>query len=149
MAEPVTSEFKDLVLELETTPGSGTYTKICGLTSRGVNRQSNINSNEVPGDCSDESVPSVIKKAVQSQEVTVEGSGMWAQQSHELMMDWWYGGQEKNIRIQHVNAASGDTEYESGPAILSQLNNAVEKGAFVTAEISVEFNGLPTRTAKA
>jgi len=149
MAEPVTSEFKDLVLEIETTPGSGTYTKICGLTSRGVNRQSNINSNEVPGDCSDESVPSVIKKAVQSQEVTVEGSGMWAQQSHELMMDWWYGGQEKNIRIQHVNAAPGDTEYESGPAILSQLNNAVEKGAFVTAEISVEFNGLPTRTAKA
>lgn len=149
MAEPVTAEFKDLVLELETTPGSGTYTRICGLTSRGVNRQSNINSNEVPGDCSDESVPSVIKKAVQSQEVTVEGSGMWAQQSHQLMMDWWYGGQEKNIRIQHVAAASGDTEYESGPAILSQLNNAVEKGAFVTAEISVEFNGLPTRTAKA
>lgn len=149
MVAPTSAEFKDFVLEVETTAGSGVYTKVCGLTSRDIKRKANINSNEVPADCSDESLPSEIKKGVQSQEVMVSGSGVWAKQSHEMMLDWWYGGQTKNIRLQHVNADVGDTEYESGPAILAELNNAVEKGKVVNAEISIEFNGLPTRTAKA
>ncbi|PDT79955.1 phage tail tube protein [Sinorhizobium sp. BJ1] len=149
MAAPVTGAFQHLVVEIETTPGSGVYSKICGITSRGVNRTSNLSTTEVPGDCDDESVPSKIEKAVQSQEVTISGSGTWARQSHEVMLDWWYGGQTLNIRVQHVNAAVGDTEYESGPAILSQLNHQVEKGQKIQAEIQVEFDGVPTRTAKA
>ncbi|KPF47067.1 phage tail tube protein [Rhizobium sp. AAP43] len=149
MVAPTSAEFKDFVLEVEITSGSGVYTKVCGLTARDIKRKANINSNEVPSDCSDESLPSEIKKGVQSQEVMVGGSGVWAKQSHEMMLDWWYSGQTKNIRLQHVNAAVGDTEYESGPAILAELNNAVEKGQVVNAEISIEFNGLPTRTAKA
>jgi len=64
------------------------------------------------------------------------------------MMDWWYNGQVKNIRIQHVKAAVGDTEYETGPAYLVNLNNAVEKGQKVSADIEIQFDGVPTRTAK-
>lgn len=149
MAAPVTGKFEHMVVEIEVTAGSGVYSKICGITSRGINRQSNLSTSEVPGDCDDESVPSSIEKAVQSQEVTISGSGIWARQSHEMMLDYWYSGQTKNIRVQHVNAAVGDTEYESGPAILSQLNNAVEKGQKITAEVTFDFDGIPTRTAKA
>ncbi|MDW9792118.1 hypothetical protein GOB42_15135 [Sinorhizobium meliloti] len=148
MAAPVTGKFEHMVVEIEATEGSGVYSKICGITSRGINRQSNMSTSEVPGDCDDESVPSKIERAVQSQEVTISGSGVWARQSHELMLDWWYGGQTLNIRVQHVNAAVGDTEYESGAAYLTQLSNTVEKGQSIQAELAIEFDGIPTRTAK-
>lgn len=148
MAAPVTGGFQHLVVEIETTAGSGVYSKICGITSRGINRQNNISTSEVPGDCDDESVPSKIEKDVQSQEVSISGSGVWARQSHELMLDWYYQGSKKNIRVQHVNAGVGETEYEAGLAILATLNNTVEKGQKIQSEISIEFDGVPSRIMK-
>lgn len=148
MAKPVTSEFHQMVVEMETeTPG--TWTKICGINSRGINRTHNMTTTEVPGDCDDESLPAVVERSIQSSEVTITGSGVWARQSHEMMIDWWYSGVKKNIRVQHVNANVGDTEYETGMAFLTSLNNTVEKGQKVSAEISIEFDGLPARTPKA
>jgi len=145
--KPTTAAFPDFILEVETdTPG--TFTKICGITQRGINRQHNMQTTEVPQDCDDESLPSAVERAIQSSEVTISGSGVWASQSHEMMLDWWYLGQTKNIRIKHVKAAVGDTEYETGPAILVNLNNAVEKGQKVNAEIEIQFDGVPERTAK-
>lgn len=147
MATAATAKFHELVVEFETaTPG--TWSKICGVTSRSVNRSSTMQTSEVP-DCDDESKPNAIERSVQSQEVTVSGSGAWARQSHEEMMDWWYSGQTKKIRIGHLQAAVGDTEYETGFAYLVSLNNTAEKGPKVTAEIEIQFDGLPTRTMKA
>jgi hypothetical protein len=148
MARATTANFAQMVLEVEVTEGSGVYSKLCGLTSRGVNRQSNMSTSEVP-DCADETLPAAVERAVQSQEVTVSGSGVWAAESHEVMLDWWYSGATKSVRIQHVNAAVGDTEYETGNAYLVSISNQAERGTKVTAEISVEFDGIPTRTAKA
>ena len=146
MARAQTANFHQMVVEVETeTPG--TYGRLCGLTSRGMNRQSNMSTSEVP-DCDDESLPAAVERAVQSQEVTISGSGVWAAQSHETMLDWWYSGATKKVRVQHVNAAVGDTEYETGNAYLVSISNQAERGQKVTAEISIEFDGLPTRTAK-
>lgn len=145
--KPITAAFPDFILEVETET-AGTFTKVCGLTQRGINRQHNMQTTEVPQDCDDESLPSAIERAVQSSEVTISANGIWAAQSHEMMMDWWYNGEVKNIRIQHVKAAVGDTEYEAGPAYLVNLNNAVEKGQKVSADIEIQFDGVPTRTAK-
>lgn len=147
MARAITANFHEFVIEVETeTPG--TYAAICGFTSRGINRTSNMSTSEVP-DCDNESLPAAVERAVQSQEVVIPGSGVWAAQSHELMLDWWYSGATKNIRIRNIKAAVGDTEIESGPAYLVSINNQAERGTKVTAEISIEFDGLPTRTAKA
>ena len=148
MAYADTADFADLVVEVEWVASSGTYAKVCGITSRGVNRQSNMATNEVP-ECDDETLPNQVERSVQSQEVTISGSGVWAKQSHEKMLDWWYSGGAKNIRVYHANVDSGDTEYESGSAFLTQLSNQAEKGQKVTAEVSIEFDGVPTRTAKA
>lgn len=148
MARATTANFHQLVLEVETTEGSGVYSRLCGLTSRGINRQSNMSTSEVP-DCDNEALPAAVERAVQSQEVTISGSGVWAAQSHETMLDWWYSGATKNIRVQHVNAAVGDTEYETGTAYLVSISNQAERGTKVTAEISIEFDGIPSRTAKA
>src|SRR5690606_3738983 len=146
--KPISAEFQQLVVEVDTDV-EGTVSKVCGITSRGINRQHNMQTTEVPQDCEDESLPSAIERAVQSSEVTISGSGVWASQSHEMMLDWWYSGAKKNIRVQHVNAAIGDTEYETGLAYLVSLNNTVEKGQKVTAELEIQFDGVPTRTKKA
>lgn len=139
-----TEAFHEMIVEIETnTPG--TWSKICGLTSRTASRTSNMSTSEVP-DCDDESLPASLERAVQSQEVTVSGTGVWAAQSHGVMMDWWYSGATKNIRIGHLKADPGDTEYETGPAYLVSLNNTAERGTKVSAEIEIQFDGLPTRT---
>jgi hypothetical protein len=134
-----------MVLEVEDeTPG--TWIKICGLTSRGINRTHNMQTSEVP-DCDDESLPAAVERAVQSSEATVSASGIWAQQSHELVLQWWNSGQTKNIRIGHLEAAVGDTQYETGPAYLVTLSNEAVRGTKVTAEMEIQFDGLPTHTA--
>ena len=148
MARAVTANFWELVLEVEEDGTPGTWARICGLTSRGVNRTHNMQTSEVP-DCDDESLPASVERAVQSSEVTIAANGTWAAQSHEMMLDWWYSGVTKNIRLQHVNAPVGDTEYETGPAILQALNNVAERGTKVTADLAIEFDGIPLRTAAA
>ena len=148
MARAGTANFHEMVVEVEWVAESGTYAKVCGITSRGINRQHNMQTSEVP-DCDDESLPASVERAVQSSEVTISGAGVWAKQSHENMLDWWYSGATKSIRVQHVNAESGDTEYETGNAYLVTLSNQAERGTKVTAEIAIEFDGLPTRTAAA
>lgn len=145
MARATTENFADMIVEVEWVAASGIYSKWCGLTSRGVNRQSNMQTSEVP-DCDDESLPAAVERAVQSQEVTISGSGVWAAESNGKALDWWYSGATKSVRIQNVNAASGDTEFETGDAYLVSISNQAERGTKVTAEIAIEFDGLPTRT---
>lgn len=145
MVRAVTENFHEMVLEVETTPGSGVFVKICGINSRTVNRTSNMSTSEIP-DCNDESLPSAVERAVQSQEVIIPATGIWAAQSHGMMMDWWYSGATKNIRVGHLKADPGDTEYETGPAYLVNLNNVAERGTKVSAEFEIQFDGLPIRT---
>ena len=147
MAYASTGTFSKLVVEVEWVGGSGVYSRWCGLTSRGVNRQHNMSTTPVP-DCDNEDLPAQIERSVESSEVTISGNGVWSSQSHGGAMDWWYSGQTRNVRVQHVNAPVGTTEYESGPAYLVSLSNTVERGQKIQAEISVEFDGIPTRTAK-
>lgn len=144
MARATTATFDKMTLAVETAPG--VYTRICGLTSRGINRTHNMQTTEVP-DCDDESLPAAVERAVQSSEATISASGVWAAESHELVLDWFNSGQPKNIRVRHANADIGDTEYESGPAYLVSINNQAERGQKVTAEMEIQFDGLPTRTA--
>jgi predicted secreted protein len=152
MTRAVTAKYEELVLEVEFTASSGTYTAVCGLTDVTINRTSNVDETEIP-DCDDESLPLAIERAVRSQSVSVSASGVWALSSHEAMMDWWYSGATKVARVRNVKAAndgtSGDTTHETGPALLTTLNNSRTKGQKVTAEIEIQFDGVPTRTAKA
>ena len=146
-----TMRYEQMILEVETTPASGTYAALCGLTDVTINRTSNIDTTEIP-DCNDESLPLSIERAVRSQEVTISATGVWALQSHETIMDWWYGGSTLNIRLRNAkveaDGVAGDTETEAGPAILVSLNNSRTKGQKVTAELEINFDGVPTRTAK-
>lgn len=131
--------------------GSGdvlVWAKICGLTSRTVSRTNTMTQTEVP-DCDDESLPSSIEKSVQSAEVTISGTGVWAAQNHGIMMDWWRSGSTKAIRVGNLKALSGDPLYEEGPAFLTSLNNTAERGQKVTSEIAIEFDGMPSLVLQA
>lgn len=124
------------------------WAKICGLTSRTVTRTNTMQQTEVP-DCDDESLPTSIEKSTQSSEVTIAGTGVWAAQNHGFMMSWWRGGQVQNIRVGNLKALTGDPLYEEGPAFLTQLNNTAARGAKVTSEIQIEFDGLPNLVMQA
>ncbi|WP_299734654.1 phage tail tube protein [uncultured Roseobacter sp.] len=147
MAQAVTQKYEELVLQVETsTPGQ--YATICGLIDVEISRTANLDTVEIP-DCDDESLPLSVEKQVRNIEISASGTGVWAQSSHETLMDWFYSSATKNIRIGNLNASVGDTEYETGPAILTDLSNSRTKGQKVTASISIEFDGTPVRSAKA
>lgn len=140
MARAVTEKYEEMILEVE--DSSGVFTPICGLVDVTINRTSNIDTSEVP-DCDDESLPMALERQVRSQEVTISASGVWAQSSQGMMKTWWASGATKNIQLRDVAASSGDPAIESGPALLTQLNNSRTKGQKVTTEIEIQFDGVP------
>lgn len=146
MAKATTEKYEEMVLELSSDSGT-TWAKVCGLVDVEVTRTSNIDTIEVP-DCDDESLPLGIEKQVRSIEVSVSATGVWAQESHEQLMDWFYSSAALDARIGNLNAAVGDTEYETGVALLANLSNARTKGQKVSASVELQFDGTPTRTAK-
>ncbi|MAZ17884.1 MAG: hypothetical protein CL535_16335 [Ahrensia sp.] len=145
MAKATTQSFEQLILDVEFVASSGTYTAICGLIDVTVTRTANVDTAEVP-DCADESLPLSLEKQVRSIEVSVSGTGVWAQESHGNLMDWFYSSATKNVRIRNTNASTGDTEIESGAALLTSLTNTRTKGIKVSAEIEIQFDGTPART---
>ena len=147
MAKPITQRFDQRGLEVS--EDGTTWRKLCGMVGVTITRSTNMDTSEVPQDCDDESLPMDIAREPRSQEVTVSATGVWAQQSHEEVLDWWYGAESKQVRIGNLNAASGDTEYEKGPCFLTNVTNQRTKGQRVTSNIELAFDGLPTRTVKA
>lgn len=148
MATAVTERYEEMILDVETTPGSGVYVPICGLIDVTISRSASVDNAEIP-DCDDESLPLSVEKQVRSIEVTVSGTGVWARSSQNMLKDWFYSAGTKNIRIRDTAASVGDTETESGPALLTTLTNTRTKGQKVSAEIEIQFDGTPTRADKA
>ncbi|AXC50066.1 hypothetical protein DRW48_10510 [Paracoccus suum] len=146
MVAPVTERFEQMTLEVSE---DGTvWTKLCGMIGVTITRGAQFETSEVPADCADESLPLKVDRALRSVDVTVSADGAWAQQSHKTMMDWFYTGATKMVRVGHAATLTGDPQYEQGPAFLTSLNHARVKGQKVTANIEVAFDGTPERVAK-
>lgn len=146
MARAVTEKFEQMVLEIS--DDGTTWSRICGLNDVTVTRTANIDEAEVP-DCDDESLPLSIEKEVRSINVSASGEGVWSQQSAGTMLDWFYSSGTKHCRIGNLNAAVGDTEYETGMALLSSVTNTRTKGQKVAASVEIAFDGTPARSVKA
>lgn len=140
MARALTEKYEEMILEVE--DASGAYVPICGLVDVTINRTSNVDTSEVP-DCDDESLPMALERQVRSQEVTISASGVWASQSQDMLKNWFYSGALKNIQLRDAAAAVGEAAVESGPALLTTLNNSRTKGQKVSAEIELQFDGVP------
>lgn len=144
MAVATTEKYEEMVLEISNDSGS-TWTRICGITDVTITRSANVDTVEVP-DCDDESLPHHTEKSVRSLDFSASGTGVWAQESWGTLIDWFNNGTAKDARIGNLNAASGETEYETGTALLASLNNSRTKGQKVSAEIELQFVGNLTRT---
>lgn len=147
MAKPITGKFSELQILIGDGGSPEEFAVVCGMTTKGVQRSAQTNSTVVP-DCEDEDAPAWEEKAVNSLSVTISGSGVWAAENHGVFMDWFYSGQSKNIKVRHMRAAAGTPEYEEGPALLTALNNTVERGNKVQAEVTIEMDGQPSRMSK-
>ncbi len=148
--KPTVSKFHQLVVEIETAT-KGTYEIICGIKSRSISRSTNIQTAEVPRDCEDESLGLETRKSAGSQNVTISASGFYTKENGKKLYDWWNSKIVKKVRIHHVQAsATGDLEYETGEAYLTQFDNAVsmDGDALATADITIEFDGVPAATYK-
>lgn len=149
----MTAKYEEMILEVEFDPAGaeGVYTPMCGLIDVTINRTSNVDTSEIP-DCDDESLPLSIERQVRSQEVTASATGVWALQSHQKMMAWWRSGATLNARLRNAkveaDGETGDIYEESGPALLVNLNNSRTKGQKVTAEINIQWDGVPDVTTK-
>lgn len=147
MALAVTAKYDQLTLEVETdTPG--TYAKICGMKDFSIEGNLSLDEDEVP-DCADESLPNSVVVSPRAVTVTVSGTGVWAQSSHDMMLKWQRLAQRKNIRITYGNAAVGDVSTETGPAYMPKLVNARTKGKVVSAQVEFRFDGVPVTVDKA
>jgi predicted secreted protein len=144
MAQATTSTFGQFKILLGdgATP-TEVFTPICGLTSKGINYETETNTVEVP-DCTNEDQPAYKEEGAKSYSVSLTGSGMWAAQSHGILIDWWKTGNAKNIKVQYVQSETGDVEFVNGPAILKSLGSTVEKGGRLSADISIAFTAMPT-----
>lgn len=145
MTAAVTAKYEEMILEIEHPDSSGTYVAICGMIDVSITRTANVDTAEIP-DCDDESLPLSIERQVRSIEVLVSATGVWAQSSQDMLQDWFYSSATKVARLRNTKASSGESSIESGPALLTTLNNARTKGQKVTAEIELQFDGTPTRT---
>lgn len=150
MAKAVTEKYEEMILDVEVDPiGSpGVYTPLCGMADVTITRTANVDETEVP-DCDDESLPVSVEVAVRSITVTVDATGVWARSSNATMLEWFYSGATKNIRVRNTAAAVGDPETESGPALLTSTVDSRTKGQKVTREVAIRFDGVPTVTDKA
>lgn len=144
MAKAVTQRYDQLRVRVEKDPigAPGVYTSLCGITDYTINRTSNIDTTEVP-DCDDESLPLSLEREVRSQEVTVSGTGTWSQTNAGFMIAWWRSGATRNVRVENTNAAPGDISVEYGPALLASYTNGRTRGQRVSAEIEIQFDGVP------
>lgn len=153
MARAKTAKYEQMILEVEFDPvaNAGNFSTICGLVDVTMNRTSNVDTTEVP-DCDDESLPMAIERAVRSQEVTISATGVWALTSNPKLDAWWRSGTTLNTRLRNTRAEddglTGDPTAETGPALLVSINNARTKGQKVTAEVEIQFDGVPDVTAK-
>jgi hypothetical protein len=63
------------------------------------------------------------------------------------MLSWWRAGTTRLCRLRNVKVqtegAAGAIYAEYGPALLVNLNNSRTKGQKVTAEIDLQFDGVP------
>jgi hypothetical protein len=119
------------------------FDAICALVSKGVQRAAQTTSN-VRYDCDDEDAPGYEEKRVTSLSVTISGSGKVAMENRQTMLDWYYSATPRNVKIQNVDAPNGDTEYEEGPAVLTQYNEQGERNGKMNCDITIEFAEQPT-----
>ncbi len=147
-----TADYDELVLEVEFTPESGVFTKVCGLTDISINRSKSVQTQEVP-DCGSDSLAFHIRRLTTSKDVTISGTGVWALDNHQDVFDWYNDDTTKLVRVTNTKAesegAAGVVFAETIPMKMLSLKNDRKKGVVVSAEVEFGKDGAESLTAVA
>jgi predicted secreted protein len=150
MASANSVKYPELMIELETTKGSGTFTRVCGLYDYEINRSTETSETKIP-DCDDESKPLSVEKDIVSTSMSISGSGIMAKQSSDSLLSWFHSGEQKLCRVYHSHAQTGEIEYETGNVILSSLGDSKQKegSSAISRSIELQFAGEVSTSLKA
>lgn len=151
MAYATTAKYSKITLAVETTPSSGTYSTLCGITQWSYTENTNLDETEVP-DCSDLDAPLEIQRAIRSVGATASASGVWALSSHQTITDWRRDGTTLNVQIKFEvvddSGAATDTLTLTGPAYLTNFSLEGQYGQKFNTSFELVFDGLPTAALK-
>ena len=77
----------------------------------------------------------------------MSASGLWTREAESALRSWFNdssANSPQNIQIEYPFAATGDVQFDQGPAILETWTTTGEKGNKVTGELSIRFTSFPT-----
>lgn len=139
MALPTTSSFAGIVFEVETSPGSGTYTaRMCGTTTKGLSLTGQTSTAVVP-DCTDPEAVAWDIAGVSSLGGQVTLSGVAASEDEDFWNEWFDSGQSRNMRYRKDGVG-----YRAGAALLTSLGETVQlkqDGNLVQRSITIQNAG--------
>lgn len=140
MTKPTTTTFGGFVVQLGDGGSPETFAAPCGFTSKAFNQTSNTQETSVP-DCDDPDAPAYIERGVDTQSAEITGTGVMAQGAFDTWENWRASGLSKNCRIYPMGLSNG---YYQGAFVLTQFNNAVQRGQKVNIDVQMQSDGQYT-----
>lgn len=136
MALPTTSSFAGIILEVEDTPGGGTFTaRMCGITSKGLDLTAQTSTATVP-DCTNPETPAWDITGISSFGGQVTLSGVAATEDEAFWNQWLDSGASRNMRYRKSGVG-----YRAGAALLTKLGETVQlkqEGNLVQRSITIQ-----------
>lgn len=142
MAQIKTTRWSELVLKVETTPGSGTFTALCTINAaRGINFNANTSEDTIP-DCDDlQKIQWLVREKV-SLSVEVTGAGKVDKANVKTFFDWWKDKDTLKCQVILDDAEPNNVITFEGDYHLVTWSMAGDPGApMVTADMSLQSSG--------
>jgi predicted secreted protein len=144
MAKPTTGTFGQFLVKIGDGADPEVFGAPCGLTTKNFNQTANTQETTVP-DCDDPDAPAYIERAVDTLSAEISGSGVLAKEAHEdVWQPTFQAAASVNCRVYPFGAAGG---FYAGKFVLTQYNNAVQRGQKVNVDITLASDGEYTWTA--
>lgn len=145
MALPTTSSFAGVILEVEDSPGAGTYTaRMCGFSQKALDLTAQTSTAIVP-DCNNPEAPAWDIAGISSIGGKITESGIASSGDDPFWNGWLDSGLARNIRFRKSGVG-----YRAGPALLTSLGESVQlrsDGNLVQRSITIENAGAWPWTA--
>lgn len=135
-----------LLVQIEATPGSGTFAHDCLINlDRGISFSANGSDTNVP-DCDDPSLPAWRQSFIDSISAEISGGGILHTTSSEAFFVWLNSGASKNVRCRIDTTALDGGGYWAGAFKLTQFNITGSRGGTINADVTMINNGPVTWT---
>jgi hypothetical protein len=123
----------------------GTYVKVCGLNSRGLSFQKNLNEVVTP-DCDDDDAPAVTEYDVASSGWSISGEGVLTEQGAPVMEKFRAAGVPWNVKYELSYPGPLGLLTYSGAAYLQSFELGASRGTRGTLTFSIQGSGVLAKT---